>query len=72
MLHFPLDGAVPLDGLPMQTMSLARQYATLTSTTLLRDVRVLVDMDLVVPDEPTGGYRAHTDLLRRRMPSRRT
>ena len=72
MLHFPLDGAVPLDGLPMQTMSLARQYATLTSTTLLRDLKILIDMDLVVPDKPTGGYRAHTDLLRRRMPSRRT
>ena len=71
MLHFPLHGAVTLDSLPMQTMSLARQYATLTSTTLLRDVRVLIDMDLVVA-EPTGGYRAHTDLLHRRMPSRRT
>lgn len=70
MLHFPLHEAVPLDDLPMQTINLARQYATLTSTTLLRDVKYLIDMDLVVPDEPTGGYRAHTDLLRRQMPVR--
>ena len=72
MLHFPLQKAAPLDDLPMQTINLARQYATLTSTTLLRDVKFLIDMDLVVRDEPTGGYRAHTDLLRRQMPSRRT
>ena len=71
MLHFPLHGAVPLDNLPMQTINLARQYSTLTSTTLLRDVKVLIGMDLVV-SEPTGGYRAHTDLLRRQMPARRT
>lgn len=72
MLHFPLHKAVPLDDLPMQTINLARQYATLTTTTLLRDVKFLIDMDLVVPDEPTGGYRAHTDLLRRQLPARRT
>ncbi len=72
MLHFPLHKAVPLDDLPMQTIDLARQYSALTSTTLLRDVKFLIDMDLVVPDEPTGGYRAHTDLLRRQMPARRT
>ena len=71
MLQFPLDEAVPLDRLPMQTMALARQYSMLTDTTLLRDVRVLIDMGLVVRDPPTGGYRAHTDLLRRRMPARR-
>ena len=71
MLQFPLDEAVPLDRLPMQTMALARQYSMLTDTTLRRDVKVLIDMGLVVPDPPTGGYRAHTDLLRRQMPARR-
>ena len=72
MLHFPLHEPVPLDDLPMQTIDLARQYSALTGTTLLRDVKFLIEMDLVVPDEPTGGYRAHTDLLRREMPARRT
>ena len=72
MLHFPLHESIPLDRLPMQTLGLARQYSTLTSTTLLRDVRILIDMGLVVRDEPTGDYRAHTDLLRRQMPARRT
>lgn len=71
MLHFPLQEAVPLDQLPMRTLSLARQYSTLTSTTLLRDVKFLMDMDLVVPDVSTGGYRAHAELLHRQMPARR-
>ncbi len=60
MLHFPLHEAVTLDGLPMLTIGLAREYAALTDTTLLRDVKVLIEMELVVPDLPTGGYRAHT------------
>lgn len=72
MLQFPLHEPVPLEQLPMQTIDLARQYSALTSTTLLRDVKVLIGMDLVVPDRPTGGYRAHTDLLLRRMPGRRS
>ena len=72
MLQFPLHEAVALDRLPMQAIGLARQYSALSGATLLRDVKFLIDMGLVVPDPSTGGYRAHTDLLRLRMPARRT
>ena len=71
MLNFPLNKTVTLDGLPMLTLGLAREYARLTETTLLRDLRVLIDMDLVVRDEPGGGYRANMELLRRHLPARR-
>lgn len=71
MLNFPLDSPVTLDRLPMLTIGLARDYSMLTETTLLRDVKVLIAMELVVQDPQTGGYRAHTDLLRRQMPARR-
>ena len=71
MLQFPLHEAVALDRLPMQTIGLARQYSVLTGTTLLRDVKFLIDMGLVAPDPSTGGYRARTDVLRLQMPARR-
>ena len=71
MLHFPLDKTVPIEVVPLHSIDLARKYSALTSTTLLRDVNILVDMGLVVPDQSARGYRANTDLLRRRMPSRR-
>ena len=68
MLHFPLDEPIALSQLPLRTIELARQYSALTETTLLRDVKVLMDMDLVVRDPETGGYRAHTGLLRGNQP----
>ena len=70
MLNFPPNETVALDRLPMLTLDLAREYARLTETTLLRDLRVLIDMDLVVR-EATGGYRANTELLHRHLPARR-
>ena len=66
MLNFPLNEAVRLEKLTGLPLRLAREYSRLTETTLLRDVRVLINMDLVVQDEE-GCYRAHTDLLHRRM-----
>ena len=71
MLQFPLDKTVPIEDVPLYSIDLARKYSALTSTTLLRDVKILVDMGLVVPDQSARGYRANTDLLRRRMPARR-
>ena len=71
MLNFPLNETVALDRLPMLTVDLARAYARLTETTLLRDLRVLIDMDLVVRVESGGGYRANTALLHRHLPARR-
>ena len=58
MLNFPLDRAVTLDRLPMLTIGLARDYSMLTETTLLRDVKILIELELVVPNARTGGYRA--------------
>ncbi len=71
MLHFPLDKTVPIEIVPLHSIDLARKYSALTSTTLLRDVKILVDMGLVVPDQSARGYRANTDLLRLRVPARR-
>ena len=71
MLNVPLHAAVSLDELPTRTIHLARAYAALTEKTLVRDVQVLMDMELVVRVPDTGRYRAHLDLLRRRMPRRR-
>lgn len=71
MLQVPLHAAVPLDELPTRTIHLARAYAALTEKTLVRDVQVLMGMDLIVRDPDTGGYRANLDLLMRRMPRRR-
>ena len=68
MLNFPLDSTVSVDRLPLLTLDLAREYAKLTETTLLRDLKVLIDMDLVVRDMRNGGYRANTGLLHRRLP----
>ena len=71
MLNVPLHASVPLDELPTRAIGLARAYAALTEKTLVRDVQVLVDMDLLARDPGTGRYRANLDLLRRRMPRRR-
>ena len=71
MLNVPLNDVVSLDGLPMLTLDLAREYSRLTETTLRRDLVVLIDMDLLVRDEGNGGYRANTGLLHRRLPARR-
>ena len=72
MLNVPLHDAVSLDELPTRTIHLARAYAALTEKTLVRDIQVLVDLDLIVRDADSGRYRANLDLLRRRMPRRRT
>ena len=71
MLNVPLHDAVSLDELPTRTIHLARAYAALTEKTLVRDIQVLVDLDLIVRDADSGRYRANLDLLRRRMPRRR-
>ena len=71
MLKVPLHDAVPLDELPTRTIHLARAYAALTEKTLVRDVQVLVELDLIVRDPESRHYRANLDLLRRRMPRRR-
>ena len=71
MLNVPLHVSVPLDELPTRTIQLARAYAALTEKTLVRDVQVLMDMELRARGPDTGRYRANLDLLRRRMPRRR-
>ena len=71
MLNVPLHASVPLDHLATRTIHLARAYAALTEKTLVRDVQVLMDMELLARDPDTGRYRANLDLLRRRMPRRR-
>ena len=71
MLNVPLHDAVSLDELPTRTIHLARAYAALTEKTLVRDVQVLVELDLIVRDPESRHYLANLDLLRRRMPRRR-
>ncbi len=71
MLNVPLHASVALDELSTRTIQLARAYAALTEKPLVRDVQVLVDMELLARDSDTGRYPANLDLLRRRMPKRR-
>ena len=67
MLSFPLDRGVWLTDVPELTMHVARAYSSLTDRTVARDVRSLIEMDLVVID-PSGQYHANTGLLKGQMP----
>ena len=68
MLSFPVDQDLTSDDIALLTPSLARSYARLSERTLVRDLEVLMRMDLIAK---TGdGYRARADALRFRMPRR--
>jgi len=68
-LALPLEGGVTLDEAMTLNPRLAREYATLSDRTALRDLQVLEGLELVAREE--GFYRANTATLRMQMPSRR-
>lgn len=68
MLSFPVGHDLTLDDIALLTPAVARSYARLSERTLLRDLVVLEDMDLIAR---TGdGYRARRDALSLRVPWR--
>ena len=68
MLGMPLDAPLTLEGIPMLTSSLARQYSQLSKRTLERDLEVLKEMELVVQVEDT--YLANSAVLKQMIPRR--
>lgn len=68
MLSFPVGHDLTLDDIALLTPSLARSYARLSERTLVRDLEVLEEMDLIAK---TGDrYRACGDALSLRIPWR--
>jgi len=68
MLNFPVGQDLTLDDIALLTPTLARSYAQLSERTLLRDLDVLRQMELV--KKVDGAYRARADALRFRIPRR--
>jgi Fic family protein len=68
MLSFPVHEPATLDELAILTPSLARSYAQLSERTLVRDLQVLEEMELV--EKQDSAYRARAETLRIRLPRR--
>ncbi len=69
VLNMPLNKDMSADEFLLLTPQLAREYSALSERTLLRDLAVLREMDLV--SEHAGRFRANTSLLRQQMATRR-
>jgi Fic family protein len=69
MLNMPIGQELEVSALAILTPELARDYASATERTLLRDLAVLEEMDLIVR-LPNGRVRANTSLLRVQLPAR--
>lgn len=68
-LALPLEeGVTPEEAMTLDPR-VAREYATVTERTMLRDLQMLEEHELVVREG--GTYFANTDALRMQMPSRR-
>ena len=67
-LNMPLGKDLSIDELITLTPALAREYSTLTKRTLLRDLAVLMKMELVTGQDDL--YRTNAGLLRQQMPRR--
>lgn len=68
MLAFPLHRAITLEAITILTPHLARLYAQLSERTLKRDLKILIDMDLLVAHD--GRYEANIGDLRLQIPRR--
>jgi Fic family protein len=68
-LSLPLDRALSLDEIAVITPQVARAYAGRSLSTLVRDLKMLIDMQLVV--RTSKSYCAYADALRGQMPHRR-
>jgi len=68
MLAMPADRELSTEDLFVLTPRLAGEYSNLSRRTLLRDLAVLSEMELIT--ESSGQYKANTGLLRQQMPIR--
>ena len=68
MLAMPTDRELSTEDLFVLTPRLAGEYSNLSGRTLLRDLAVLSEMELIT--ESSGQYKANTGLLRQQMPIR--
>lgn len=69
ILSMPIDREMPPRGLRLISPEVARDYATMSDRTLMRDLDVLREMKLVV--ERNGLFRPATEQLRHQMAARR-
>ena len=70
MLSFPLDHAVSLLQVPLINTRIARDYATLSKATVLRDINALVKTGLLIPKGEINYYAANTGLVLERLASK--
>jgi len=69
-LQFPVDKWHTPDDLVVSSGILAKEYARLSSTTLMRDLAELERLDLIVRDKDK--YKGNIDIMRGYMPLRKT
>lgn len=69
-LAMPVDRSVAMEEVMTLSPAIAREYATLSERTALRDLKALEELELVAREH--GRFRANTAVLRMQMPSRRT
>jgi Fic family protein len=69
MLDFPIHHDLRAEDITEISTGVARNYATVTAATLKRDLKELVDMDLLI--KKRGIYRANTDVLKALTPIKR-
>ena len=69
-LQFPVDKWHTPDDLVVSSGILAKEYARLSSTTLMRDLAELERLDLIVRDK--NKYKGNIEIMRGYMPLRKT
>ncbi len=69
MLEFPIDREVDINEIQLLTPSIAKKYATLKRTTVLRDLKELQELNLII--KIGRKYLANTKILGASMPSRK-
>lgn len=69
-LAFPLGKDVPLSEIPELSTRLARMYANVSDRTVNRDIKKLIDLELIVKTK--SGYIANIELLHGMIAKRKT
>ena len=69
-LQFPVDRWFAPDDLAVSSGILAKEYATLSSATLIRDLAELKRLELIVKEK--GRYKGNIEIMRGYLPMRKT
>lgn len=69
MLQFPIDREVSVDEITLLTPGIAKNYATVKRSTLLRDLKELQELNLLL--KVGRKYKANTRILRALMPGKK-